>query len=44
MIQSPATYDPAAEDKYDRLYIDTLIKRLNRSGTLKSTRPLTQTR
>lgn len=27
MIQSPATYDPAAEDKYDRLYIDTLVKK-----------------
>ena len=27
MIQSPATYDPAQEEKMDRLYIATLIKK-----------------
>jgi iron(III) transport system substrate-binding protein len=28
MIQSPATYDPAQEEKMDRLYINTLIKKV----------------
>ena len=27
VVDSPASYDPAAEEKYDRLYIDTLIKK-----------------
>jgi len=27
LIQSPATYDPAAEEKMDRLYISTLVKK-----------------
>jgi iron(III) transport system substrate-binding protein len=27
VVDSPDTYDPAAEEKYDRLYIDTLIKK-----------------
>jgi iron(III) transport system substrate-binding protein len=27
IIQSPASYDPAMEEKYDRLYIDTLLKK-----------------
>jgi iron(III) transport system substrate-binding protein len=27
VIDSPDTYDPAAEEKYDRLYIDTLVKK-----------------
>ena len=26
-IQSPGTFDPAVEEKYDRLYIDTLVKK-----------------
>jgi iron(III) transport system substrate-binding protein len=27
VVDSPDTYDPAAEEKYDRLYIDTLVKK-----------------
>jgi ABC-type Fe3+ transport system substrate-binding protein len=27
VIDSPDTYDPAGEEKYDRLYIDTLVKK-----------------
>ena len=27
VVDSPDTYDPAAEAKYDRLYIDTLVKK-----------------
>ncbi|HWP60049.1 MAG TPA: ABC transporter substrate-binding protein [Candidatus Acidoferrales bacterium] len=29
IIQSPATFDHAQEDKYNRLYIDTLVKKAN---------------
>jgi iron(III) transport system substrate-binding protein len=28
IIQSPGTYDPALEEKYDRLYMNTLIKKI----------------
>jgi iron(III) transport system substrate-binding protein len=27
VVDSPGTYDPAAEEKYDRLYIDTLVRK-----------------
>jgi iron(III) transport system substrate-binding protein len=27
VVDSPGTYDPAAEEKFDRLYIDTLIRK-----------------
>lgn len=27
VIQSPGTYDPVAEEKYDRLYINTLVRK-----------------
>lgn len=27
VIQSPATFDPATEEKYDRLYVNTLVKK-----------------
>jgi iron(III) transport system substrate-binding protein len=27
VVDSPDTYDPAAEEKYDRLYVDTLIRK-----------------
>lgn len=27
MVDSPGNYDAALEEKYDRLYIDTLVKK-----------------
>lgn len=27
-VESPGNYDPALEEKYDRLYIDTLVKKI----------------
>jgi hypothetical protein len=27
VVDSPDTYDPTGEEKYDRLYIDTLVKK-----------------